>query len=66
MTSVFYAIGDIVKAMLPAFKALGHPANIFFSLATAVLVFYWIYTLVLLLLIRLENYALDIQAIVYR
>jgi hypothetical protein len=46
MTSVFYAIGDIVKAMLPAFKALGHPANIFFSLATAVLVFYWISVLI--------------------
>lgn len=46
MTSVFYAIGDIVKSMLPAFKALGHPANIFFSLATAVLVFYWISVLI--------------------
>jgi hypothetical protein len=46
MTSVFYAIGDIVKAMLPAFRALGHPANIFFSLATAVLVFYWISVLI--------------------
>jgi hypothetical protein len=46
MTSVFYAIGDMVKAMLPAFKALGHPANIFFSLATAVLVFYWISVLI--------------------
>jgi hypothetical protein len=46
MTSVFYAIGDIVKAMLPAFKALGHSANIFFSLATSVLVFYWISVLI--------------------
>jgi hypothetical protein len=46
MTSVFHAIGDIVTAMLPAFRALGHSANIFFSLATAVLVFYWISVLI--------------------
>jgi|GEM_PF-2915870 len=45
MTQVWYAIGDAVTAILPAIKAIGRGGNIFFSLATAVLSFYWMWVL---------------------
>ena len=41
MTTVWYGIGDFVTGITPGIRAIGHFGNIFFSLATAILSFYW-------------------------